>query len=107
MVRRIGRDPSSRYTPPALRTLVRSDQSRGCVLLDGVRRPVRCLAREPPSAVAMVVTLALGIGMTTAIFPGLDAVIIRPLPCAAPHPLVVAAQQYRTARSWSTLSPAN
>src|SRR5947207_5348860 len=55
----------------------------------------------------MLVTLALGIGVTTAIFSVLDAVIIRPLPYQDPDQLVVVWQQDRTVGSWGTVSPAN
>ena len=76
-------------------------------MLNDVRQTLRFLAREPPLAVAMLVTLALGIGVTTAIFSVLDAVIIRPLPYRNPDQLVVVWQQDRTVGSWYTVSPAN
>jgi putative ABC transport system permease protein len=76
-------------------------------MLDDVRQTFRFLVREPLLAVAMLVTLALGIGITTAIFSVLDAVIIRPLPYKNPDQLVVVWQQDRTDGSWFTVSPAN
>jgi predicted permease len=51
---------------------------------DNVRREidfaVRALARTPSFSVIAFVTLALGIGATTAIFTVLEAVVLRPLP---------------------------
>jgi len=76
-------------------------------MLGDVRQTLRFLTREPLLAVAMLVTLALGIGITTAIFSVLDAVIIRPLPYRNPDQLVVVWQQDRTVGSWFTVSPAN
>ena len=45
-----------------------------------VRLAVRLLARQPGFAAAAVVTLALGVGATTAIFSVVDAVLVRPVP---------------------------
>jgi putative ABC transport system permease protein len=75
-------------------------------MLGDVRQTLRFLAREPLLAVAMLVTLALGIGATTAIFSVLDAVIMRPLPYKNPDQLVVVWQQDRTDSSWFTVPPA-
>ena len=52
--------------------------------LDELRRDVvfalRQLARAPGFAIVAIVTLALGIGATAAVFSTLDAVVLRPLP---------------------------
>ena len=55
-----------------------------------LRDGVRTLRRQPAFTLAAIVTFALGIGTTTAIFAALDAVILTPLPFADPAALVVA-----------------
>ncbi|HYU30833.1 MAG TPA: ABC transporter permease [Thermoanaerobaculia bacterium] len=48
---------------------------------------MRDLLRHPGHAAAAILTLALGIGATTAIFSVVDAVLLRPLPFPAPERL--------------------
>lgn len=50
------------------------------VMRDEIRHALRRLARHPAFAVPAVLTLALGIGATTAIYTVLDAVVLSPLP---------------------------
>jgi hypothetical protein len=49
---------------------------------------VRWLRHNPLFTAAVIVILALGIGVNTAVFSVVDAVLIRPLPYASPARLV-------------------
>jgi len=75
----------------ATRTRERFYQSRRLSWLDDLHRDVRyacqTLVRNPGFTTVAVLTLALGIGATTAIFSLLDAVMLRPLPVHEPHSL--------------------
>jgi putative ABC transport system permease protein len=53
-----------------------------------VRYGVRQLTRQTGSTAVAVVTLALGLGVVTAIFSVIDATMLRPLPYPDPHQLV-------------------
>ena len=58
------------------------------VMKDEIRHALRRLARHPAFTVPAVLTLALGLGATTAIYTVLDAVVLRPLPYANADRLV-------------------
>ncbi len=63
-------------------------------LLHDLRMAFRLVIKNPTFSLVVVVTLALGIGLNTAVFSAIDALFLRPLPgVRAPNELV---QSYRT-----------
>ena len=58
------------------------------VMKDEIRLALRRLARQPAFTIPAILTLALGIGATIAIYTILDAVVLRPLPYANADRLV-------------------
>jgi putative ABC transport system permease protein len=58
-------------------------------LLQDVRYGIRTLVRQPGFAATAILTLALGIGATTAIFSVVNAVVLRPMPFDAPERVMV------------------
>ena len=53
-----------------------------------LRLTFRSLRRKPGFTLAVVLSLGLGIGANTAIFSGVDATLLRPLPIPNPHDLI-------------------
>jgi putative ABC transport system permease protein len=68
---------------------------------------VRQRRRAPALTVVSLVTLALAIGLTTAVFAIVDGVLLRPLPFVEPERLVALESVDSTGASISTVSSAN
>jgi hypothetical protein len=62
-------------------------------LASDLRHAVRMLRKNPSFTLTAVLSLALGIGVNTAMFSVIDAVLVRPLPYAHPSRLVVLGQK--------------
>jgi predicted permease len=61
-----------------------------------VRYAFRKLRRTPGFALTAILTLALGVGATTAVFSVIDAVLLRPLPFPNAHSIVVPESRSRS-----------
>ncbi len=59
-----------------------------------LRHAFRSLRASPGFTFVAVFTLALGIGATTLVYSILDAVVLRPLPCAAPDRMVLVVESH-------------
>lgn len=57
-------------------------------ILHDVRQSIRSLVRRPRFSLGVAVILALGVGVTTAVFSIVDAVLVRPLPYTSADRLV-------------------
>jgi putative ABC transport system permease protein len=94
-----------RLRAPSTRYHVRRSNRMTSIVQD-IRYAVRLLRRQPSFALVAIVTLALGVGATTAVFTVVSGVLLRPLPYANPERLVVLLNG-RAGRLTMSFSPLN
>jgi putative ABC transport system permease protein len=86
------------------------DEVRLALLEDSVRdfrHAVRLLARAPGFAVAALLTLAVGIGATSAIFSVVRTVMLEPLPYREPDRIVAVWETNRGGTTRNVIAPSN
>ena len=77
-------------------------------LRQDLRYAIRTFLRAPGFTLLAILTTAIGVGASTAIFSIVNTVLLKPLPFADPDALVLVAQSNRqTRQSFGNLSPAN
>jgi putative ABC transport system permease protein len=77
-------------------------------LLSDIRHALRGLRAHLAFSVTAILTLALGIGLTTTIFGVVNGIVLRPLPFPDPGRLITICEQHPAARAdWCSVSPPN
>lgn len=74
--------------------------------VQNARAALRLLRKSPALSIAVILTLALGMGANTAVFSAIDAVILRPLPFPQGHRLMAIRQYDRRGKEpWTFTAP--
>ncbi len=77
-------------------------------LLQDLRYAARSFRRTPGFSLVAIVTIAVGVGASAAIFSIVNSVLLRPMPFERPEELVLVGQYNRqTGQSYNDVSPAN
>ncbi|HEY6323818.1 MAG TPA: ABC transporter permease [Thermoanaerobaculia bacterium] len=76
-------------------------------LMEDLRLAARVLARRPGFSAVIVATLGLAIGANAAVFSFVDAILLRPLPLAAPERLVRIYSRFASGLDWASVSYPN
>jgi predicted permease len=76
-------------------------------ILQNLRQTFRTLRSSPGFTLAVVLSLALGIGVNTAVFSWIDAALLRPLPIAEPERVVSIHSRLANSPNYLTVSHLN
>jgi putative ABC transport system permease protein len=76
-------------------------------LLSDLRHALRSLRAHPSFTITAILTLAIGIGVTTAMFGVVDGIVLRPLPFPHSDRLATICTEYPGASGWCSISPPN